>query len=236
MKLALFAALFEAVAFSVTNAYPITGNGVNCRSGPGTSYGVTKSYAKGADIKISCQTSGTSVNGNNIWDKTQDGCYVADYYVKTGVNGYVTDKCGSSGGGGGSSGSIPGPVTDDYPYKSSCGGVDPWNYYKCQCTSFVAWRINKRLGIKFTNQYKGTNWGNANTWDEAAKRTGVKVNSTPVPGAIAQSNAGSAGHVAWVTAVSGNKVTIEEYNYANKEGYGKRTVDKSTFNYIHVKV
>lgn len=131
MKLALFAALFEAVVFTVTAAYPITGSVVNCRSGPGTSYAVKKSYAKGADVKISCQTSGTSVNGNNIWDKTQDGCYVADYYVKTGTNGYVTKKC-SSGGGGGGGGSVPGPVTNDYPYKSSCGGVDPWNYYKCR--------------------------------------------------------------------------------------------------------
>ncbi|KAK4248929.1 hypothetical protein C7999DRAFT_30619 [Corynascus novoguineensis] len=234
MKLAVFAALFEAVAFSVTNAYPVTADGLTCRSGPGTSYAAKKTYPKGFDIKISCQTSGTSVNGNNIWDKTQDGCYVADYYVKTGVNGYVTTKCGSSGGGGGG-GSVPGPAKNDYPYKSSCGGVDPWNYYKCQCTSFVAWRINKRLGIKFHNQYKGTNWGNANTWDDAAKRTGVKVNKTPKPGAVAQSNAGKYGHVAWVTAVDGNKVTIEEYNWAKREGYGKRTVDKSAFNYIHLK-
>jgi hypothetical protein len=134
MKLALFAALFEAVAFSVTAAYPITGSVVNCRTGPGTSYGIKKSYSKGADVKISCQTTGTSVNGNNIWDKTQDGCYVADYYVKTGTDGFVTKKC-SGGGGGGGGGSVPGPVTNDYPYKSSCGGVDPWNYYKCRESS-----------------------------------------------------------------------------------------------------
>jgi surface antigen len=91
------------------------------------------------------------------------------------------------------------------------------------------------LGIKFHNQYKGTNWGNANTWDDAAKRTGVKVNSTPKPGCIAQSNAGNYGHVAWVTAVNGNQVTIEEYNWAKREGYGKRTVSKGSFNYIHLK-
>ncbi|KAH6848161.1 CHAP domain-containing protein [Chaetomium sp. MPI-CAGE-AT-0009] len=234
MKLLFFAALFEAVAVSVTAAYPITGETVNCRSGPGTSYDVKKSYSKGFDVKISCQTTGTSVNGNNIWDKTQDGCYVADYYVKTGTDGFVTTKCGGGGGGGGG-GSVPGPVTNDYPYKSSCGGVDPWNYYKCQCTSFVAWRVNKRLGIKFHNQYKGTNWGNANTWDDAAKRTGVTVNNTPKPGCVAQSNAGNYGHVAWVTAVNGNQVTIEEYNWAKREGYGKRTVSKGSFNYIHLK-
>ena len=131
---------------------------------------------------------------------------------------------------------IPGPQTNDYPYKGHCGGVDPWSFYKCQCTSFVAYRINKRLGIKFTNHYKGHHWGNANTWDEAAKASGVKVNHTPKPGSIAQSNAGSAGHVAWVSKVNGDKVTIEEYNWAKREGYSTRTVAKSKFNYIHVKV
>ncbi|KAL2022209.1 hypothetical protein VTK56DRAFT_5819 [Thermocarpiscus australiensis] len=236
MKLTVFAAFFQAVAFSVTYAYPISGNGVNCRSGPGTSYAVKKVYAKGTDIKISCQTEGTSVNGNSIWDKTQDGCYVADYYVKTGINGYVTDKCGASSGGGGSStGKIPGPIENDYPYKGSCGPVDQWNYFKCQCTSFVAWRINDRLGIKFNNQYKGVNWGNAYTWDDAARATGVKIDTNPVPGSIAQTDAGS-GHVAWVAAVNGDTVTVEEYNYAHPEAYGTRTVAKSTFKYIHIKV
>ncbi|KAK5993059.1 hypothetical protein PT974_06487 [Cladobotryum mycophilum] len=237
MKL-LSTTIYTLALATFVSAYPITGETVNCRSGPGTSFDVKKSYKKDQDISVTCQTEGTSVNGNSIWDKTPDGCYVADYYVKTGSSGYVKEKCSgapappSSGGG-----AIPGPATNDYPYKGKCGGVDPWNYYKCQCTSFVAWRINERLNIKFTNQYKGTNWGNANTWDEAARKTGVKINSTPVPGSIAQSNAGSAGHVAWVTKVSGDSVTVEEYNYATKEGYGTRTVSKGTFsNYIHVKV
>ncbi|ELR04940.1 hypothetical protein GMDG_00198 [Pseudogymnoascus destructans 20631-21] len=86
-------------------------------------------------------------------------------------------------------------LTNNYPYKSQCGPEDKWHYFKCQCTSFVAWRINERLGIKFHNQYKGTNWGNVNSWDEAARKTGVHVDNNPVPGCIAQSNAGSAGHV-----------------------------------------
>jgi lysozyme len=89
MKFFVFATLAASAI-----AYPITGSTVNCRTGPGTNYAVKKSYSKGADVTISCQTAGTSVNGNNIWDKTQDGCYVADYYVKTGTSGYVTKKCG----------------------------------------------------------------------------------------------------------------------------------------------
>lgn len=102
----------------LTTAYPITGNVVNCRSGPGTSYDVVKSYKLDADVSIKCQASGTDVNGDSIWDKTSDGCYVADYYVKTGSSSYVTTKCdGGDGGdgdddddndGGSSGGNLPG--------------------------------------------------------------------------------------------------------------------------------
>jgi lysozyme len=94
MKFVVLAALASSLA--PASAYVITGDTVNCRSGPGTSYAVKKTYAKGHDVTISCQTAGTTVSGNSIWDKTSDGCYVADYYVKTGVNGYVTKKCGST--------------------------------------------------------------------------------------------------------------------------------------------
>jgi hypothetical protein len=109
---------FQLVALSFTllspiiNAYPITGDTVNCRSGPGTSHSVVKSYKKGTDVAITCQASGTDIKGDSIWDKTADGCYVADYYVKTGSSSYVTKKCdGSSGGGddgGDNSGNLPG--------------------------------------------------------------------------------------------------------------------------------
>lgn len=91
MKLTLFAAV-TAFAHSIA-AYPISGDNVNCRDGPGTGFKSVKTYAKGQDVTITCQTEGTDIFGNSIWDKTSDGCYVADYYVKTGTDGYVTDKC-----------------------------------------------------------------------------------------------------------------------------------------------
>jgi surface antigen len=103
-----------------------------------------------------------------------------------------------------------------------------------QCTSFVAYRLNK-AGVKFTNHYKGEGWHYANTWNEAAKKAGVKVNNTPKVGSVAQTDAGSAGHVAWVTKVGKKTVTIEEYNWNNPEKYGTRTVPKEKFRYIHVK-
>jgi surface antigen len=126
---------------------------------------------------------------------------------------------------------------NEYPHKSSCpgGGVDKYNFLKCQCTSFVAWRINDRLGKKFHNKYKGQHFGNANTWDNAARRAGLKVNKTPKVNAVAVRNA-KLGHVAWVTKVGdgGKKVTVEEYNWENVERYGKRTVGKGAFDYyIH---
>lgn len=95
-----------ALASSLANGYVITGTTVNCRSGPGTSYSVKRSYHKDDDVSVTCQTSGTNVNGNRIWDKTTAGCYVSDYYVKTNSNGYVMGHCGSSSGGSG--GNLPG--------------------------------------------------------------------------------------------------------------------------------
>ncbi|KAJ5199468.1 hypothetical protein N7491_011327 [Penicillium cf. griseofulvum] len=96
-------ALAVAALTPIVNAYPITGDTVNCRSGPGTSHSVVKSYKKGADVAITCQAPGTTVNGNEIWDKTSDGCYISDYYIRTGSSDYVTKKCGSEGGGDGGS-------------------------------------------------------------------------------------------------------------------------------------
>ncbi|KAJ2091284.1 hypothetical protein EV179_001270 [Coemansia sp. RSA 487] len=101
-------AAFVLGSFAPANGYAITGDVVNCRSGPGTSYSVKTTYKKGQNVSVSCQTAGTSVNGNSIWDKTADGCYVSDYYVSTGSSGYVTTKCSTGGStGGGSSSYCP---------------------------------------------------------------------------------------------------------------------------------
>lgn len=103
----LFTSILAAslATLPAVSAYPITGDTVNCRSGPGTNYDVVKSYKSGEDIKIVCQASGTDVKGDSLWDKTSDNCYVTDYYVKTGSTSYVADKCDASGGGGNGGGS-----------------------------------------------------------------------------------------------------------------------------------
>lgn len=88
------ALLVSALATGASAAtYPIKEDGVRCRTGPGTSYDIKTSYNAGHQVSLSCYKTGTSVNGNTYWDKTGDGCYVSDYYIKTGSATPVVGKC-----------------------------------------------------------------------------------------------------------------------------------------------
>ncbi|ORX67031.1 hypothetical protein DL89DRAFT_304297 [Linderina pennispora] len=216
------------------SSYAIKGSVVNYRSGPETSHRAVLMYK---DL----------------------GCYVSDYYLNTG-NGYAAKKWSNpddspcfkpddkpkpkpDGKPKPKPKSKPsdkprastGPMKDDYPCKGgSCSGVDKWNYYTCQCVSFVAWRINSRLGIDINNRYKGKRWDNTNEWDDAAHASGVTVNDTPKPGAVDQTSQGSRyRHVVWVAKVSGNSATIEEYNN-RRHKHSTGTVPKSS-KYTHLK-
>lgn len=70
-------------------AYPVDADVLNGRTSPSTSATIVKTYKRGDNIDIQCQTTGTKVLTSNIWDKTQDGCFVSDYYVKTGFPGFI---------------------------------------------------------------------------------------------------------------------------------------------------
>ena len=103
------------------------------------------------------------------------------------------------------------------------------------CTDWVSWRLRSVNGVDFNNNYGGVQWGNANNWDNAAVAAGV-LHDRPAVGAVAQTNGGSFGHVAWVAAVNPNgTVTVEEYNNNTVGTYTIRTVPASNFNYIHLK-
>lgn len=206
-------------------------NYTNCREGPSTSFNVVKQYFTGDKFRIKCQVSGQRVFNYAIWDKTEDDCYLTDYYVDTGVSSqYVTKNCLYHSG-------DPGPVVDDYRFKDQCDQVDPWNFYICQCVSFVAQRINERQGIYFTNRYKGFEWGNANTWPAAARNSpNVTMNNWPRKGCIAQHNRSKLGHVAWVHHVNYHRKTlvIEQYNVIPHK-YSTETVPWDAFdNFIHL--
>lgn len=148
-------ALTLAAAFSMANAYAITGSELNCRTGPSTNDAVVTTYHEGADVKITCQTYGEDVKGNSIWDKTSDGCYVTDYYVKTGSSSMVTKDCGGGSSGGGSS-SYKGQisrkeiisrgefwVSRHIPYSMNDEYPDPQGRkYRTDCSGFVSMALH----------------------------------------------------------------------------------------------
>ncbi|MEU4773036.1 peptidoglycan DD-metalloendopeptidase family protein [Micromonospora sp. NPDC023644] len=71
-----------------------SGTALTVRSGPGTGYAAVGTVADGTRVTIYCQTSGTSVTGtygtSTIWDRIGSGRYIADAYVYTGSDGYIS--------------------------------------------------------------------------------------------------------------------------------------------------
>jgi surface antigen len=118
-------------------------------------------------------------------------------------------------------------------YNGSYG--DPWGFALRNCTSFVAWRLRETNGVAdFSNDMDGGHWGNAANWNENAEALGYLVDDVPAVGAVAQTDHGAKGHVAWVESIGDGTVTVEEYNYEVAGGYDVRTVPTSDFRYLHV--
>lgn len=122
----------------------------------------------------------------------------------------------------------PRAAGDDYPWRSS-SGLSPLRYVARQCTDFVAWRINRDHGstsapFKYDWGNMTPGGGNASAWASAWKNNGWKTSTTPVRGAVAWFNGN---HVAYVKAVSGNSVDLEEYNWNGSGAYHTRTISTS---------
>jgi len=110
--------------------------------------------------------------------------------------------------------------TPVYSYGgSSSGGGFPWGggpiygsngYIPGYCTFYVA----RRIAVP-------SNWGNANTWDNLAPRSGWIVSTVPKPGAIGQTDRGAEGHVAVVEAVSEDGTMIKYSDMNGLAGYNR---------------
>lgn len=78
---------------------------------------------------------------------------------------------------------------------------------------YCTWYVASRIAVP-------TNWGNANTWDNLAPLSGWQVSTIPTPGAIAQTDRGSQGHVAIVEEVSVDGTMIKYSDMNGLAGWG----------------
>jgi surface antigen len=225
---------FTTPASAETVARIDYGAPVNLRSGPGTQYALTGRAADGAVVTIVCGARTQAVAGKRgtsvVWDRLGDGQWVADAYVLGGA----AEPCPSR--------AVTADV-DDYPYRATPDVVDRWAMYSGQCTSWVAWRMEQVNGYFHNNMWRegvAGHWGNADKWDDNARSLGYVVDRTPVVGAIAQwepddRGAAKLGHVAYIAAVDGENVTVQEYNWSVPLGYDTRTVSMGRIsNVIHL--
>lgn len=124
----------------------------------------------------------------------------------------------------------PQQAGDDYPWRTSGGGMSPLGYVTRQCVDFVAWRINRDRGATGPFAYTWSNMtpggGSAYAWARAWNNNGWQTSTTPVPGATAWF---TGNHVAYVKSVNGDgTVDLEEYNWGGDASYHSRTIAASS--------
>lgn len=94
-----------------------------------------------------------------------------------------------------------------YPYTQTVGGVvtRPCTWYAWQCAY-------ERLGIALPK------WGDAINWLSGARNSGYQTGNTAAVNSIAvySEPSHSYGHVAYVTAVNGNEMTVDEAGRTDK--------------------
>lgn len=137
------------------------------------------------------------------------------------------------------------PNKGGYPYSGQCPAAslngtqygDQWGMYICECVSYAAWKVYQQYGYM---PYWGGR-GNAAQWPYNARAAGYTVSSVPRAKTVGISQSGPYGHAVWVEAVSGNRVYISQYNYANEAtnwlpgDYSEQWMNASAFVYIYFK-
>jgi peptidoglycan DL-endopeptidase CwlO len=119
---------------------------------------------------------------------------------------------------------------DDYPWRDAGYSLSPLGYNYRQCVDFVAWRLNRDQGVtaapwKWVWSNLTPNGGSASEWQRAWIAHGWVTSATPVVGAVAWF---VGNHVAYVHAISGDNVVIEEYNGTSSRSYAIRTIPTSS--------
>ncbi len=116
----------------------------------------------------------------------------------------------------------------DYPFPNEV--ADPWGMFLRQCVSYTAWKVWK--SGRFMPNWGGV--GNANQWDDNARRAGIPVDSTPQVGDVAVSNSGYYGHVMYVESINPNgTINISQYNASWTGTYSEATISPNGLVFIH---
>ena len=114
--------------------------------------------------------------------------------------------------------------------------IDPWGMYNRECVSYAAWKVHQNYG----NMPYWGGIGNANQWDDNARRIGIPNGKTPKVGAVIIFDIGYYGHAAWVESINDNgTINISEYNHGGDGLYHERynvnylkNIDVVTFIYF----
>lgn len=219
-------------------------DGLNVRNKPSTSGAVIAHLADGAKVTIKCQVSGSSVNGNTVWDylKGYNG-YVTDNYVWTGYDGFIpgVPKCGG--------GSSPSPSPDGslgaaavaearnhlgyQEYNGNCNMFSTALGADCEewCADFIRYVWGKvgantsgLTGYSMTFHDYGKAHG---TWKSVASGALPKVGDAVIWGATDFS---WGAHVGMVTEVSGSSFKTIHGNFdVQGNGTGDDIVKETDF-------
>jgi peptidoglycan DL-endopeptidase CwlO len=120
-----------------------------------------------------------------------------------------------------------------YPYRNAPWPneiSDPWGMYMRQCVSYTAWKVAA------TGRHMPF-WGgigNANQWDDNARRAGIPTDGSPRVGDVAISNSGYYGHAMYVEAVYGDgTIYVSQYNAAWTGTYSEARISIGSLVFIH---
>lgn len=109
--------------------------------------------------------------------------------------------------------------------------IDSWGMYNRECVSYTAFRV--AASGRHMPYWGGI--GNANQWDDNARRIGIPVDGNPQPGDVAISNRGAYGHAMYVESVNGDGTfNLSQYNAALDGRYSTRSgVSPEGLYFIH---
>ena len=207
----------KALPESAKGTVRTTGKKLNVRAAPGTQYTSFKKLGNSTKVTILCQTEGSKVKGpfgtSTIWDMLSYGGFVSDAYIKTGSDGYVTDKCDRS----------------PQPKKANPRSAD-------QAISWQFSRLGSVKGEQWCLRFQAQSFGYVRagipTAEEAGDQAELRQGVPPRGALVWYHNGGTTGHIVLSlgeglvigTSVP-DRVGVGPYKYGKYEYRGWSTPD-----------